>query len=124
MPTTDLPFRSAVELARLIRQREIGCAELLELYLGRVERYNAKLNAIIATDFPGARRRAAAADAAMARGETWGPLHGVPMTFKESYNIAGLPTTWGVPELKQNIPEKNALVVDRMLAAGVVPFGK
>jgi hypothetical protein len=77
---TDVPFRSAFSLAQLIRDREIGCAELLELYLKRVERFNPKLNAIIATDLPAARRRAAEADAALAKDEVWGPLHGVPMT--------------------------------------------
>lgn len=121
---TDLPFRSAVELARMIRDREIGCAELLDVYLERVVRFNPQLNAIIATDLPTARRRAAEADAALARGEVWGPLHGIPMTIKESFNVRGLPTTWGVPALKGNIVTENALVVDRMLAAGVVLFGK
>jgi amidase len=121
---TDLHFRPALELARLIRDREIGCAELLEHYLKRVERYNPKLNAIIAMDLPVAPRRAAEADAALTRGEIWGPLHGVPMTVKESYNVAGLPTTWGQPALKDNVPTTNALAVDRVLQAGVVIFGK
>src|SRR6185437_1166483 len=65
-----------------------------------------------------------AADAALARGDNWGPLHGVPITVKESYDVAGMPTTWGVPELKTNIPTRNALAVDRLLGAGAVLFGK
>src|SRR5262249_22235223 len=89
-----------------------------------VEGYNPRLNAIIATDFDTARKRARAADRALAKGDTWGPLHGVPMTIKESYDIVGMPTTWGVPELKDNIASKNALAVDRMLGTGVVLFGK
>ena len=120
----DIPFQSASALASLIRRRKIGCAELLELYLARVEKYNPALNAIIATDLEGARKRARAADRALARKKPWGPLHGVPMTIKESYDVVGMPTTWGVPELKDNFPTGNALAVDRLLAAGVVLFGK
>jgi amidase len=120
----DLPFQSAVQLAAAIRDKKIGCRELLELYLGRVERYNPKINAIVATDLDRARKRADAADAALARGEIWGPLHGVPMTIKESYDVVGMPTTWGMPSLKENFPKRNALAVDRLLAAGVVLFGK
>jgi amidase len=107
-----------------IRRKKIGCLELLDLYLARVERYNPKLNAIIATDLDGARKRARAADRALVKGEPWGPLHGVPMTIKESYDVVGLPTTWGVPALRENYPARNALAVDRLLAAGVVLFGK
>ncbi len=121
---SDLPFRSAVELAAAIRTRSIGCRELLDLYLSRVERHNPRLNAIVVTDIARARQRAEAADAALARGESWGPLHGVAMTVKESFDVAGLPTTWGVPELKDNIAAKNALAVERFTAAGAVLFGK
>jgi amidase len=118
------PFRSAKELAADIRRKKIGCLELLDLYLSRVDKYNPALNAIIATDVEGARKRARAADRALARKQVWGPLHGVPMTIKESYDVVGMPTTWGVPELKDNLPPRNALAVDRLLDAGVVLFGK
>ena len=118
------PFRSAKELAADIRRKKIGCLELLDLYLSRVDKYNPALNAIIATDVEGARKRARAADRALARKQVWGPLHGVPMTIKESYDVVGMPTTWGVPELKDNLPLRNALAVDRLLDAGVVLFGK
>jgi amidase len=121
---TDLPFRSALELAAEIRAKRISARELLELYLKRVDRYNGKLNAIIATVTEAARARADAADAALARGEIWGPLHGVPLTVKESYDVAGLPTTWGAPEFRDSIASKNALLVDRLIAAGAVLFGK
>jgi len=118
------PFRSAKELAADIRRKKIGCLELLDLYLSRVDKYNPALNAIIATDVEGARKRARAADRALARKQVWGPLHGVPVTIKESYDVVGMPTTWGVPELKDNLPLRNALAVDRLLDAGVVLFGK
>ena len=120
----DLPFRSARQLAADIRKKKIGCLELLDLYLARVEKYDPALNAIVVRDVDGARRRARAADRALAKGQVWGPLHGVPMTIKESYDVAGLPTTWGVPALRGNVATKNAVVVDRVLAAGVVLFGK
>jgi len=120
----DTSFRSAKELAADIRKKKIGCLELLNLYLTRVEKHNPALNAIIATDLEGARKRARAADRALARKQAWGPLHGVPMTVKESYDVVGMPTTWGVPELKSNLPPRNALAVDRLLGAGVVLFGK
>ena len=120
----DPHFRSAKQLASDIRRRKLGCLEVLDLYLARMERLNGKLNAIVVTDVDGARRRARQADAALRKGKPWGPLHGVPMTIKESYDVAGMPTTWGLPALKDNVAPRNALAVDRLLAAGVVLFGK
>ncbi len=120
----DVPFRSAQQLARDIRRKKIGCLELLDLYLARVEKYDGSLNAVVVRDFDRARTRARAADRALAKRQAWGPLHGVPMTIKESYDVAGLPTTWGVPAYAKNIAAKNAVVVDRLLGAGVVLFGK
>jgi len=121
---TEPAFRSATALAAAIRAREIGSRELLEHYRKRVERHNPAPNAIIVSDLRRARQRADEADAALARGENWGPLHGLPMTVKESFDVIGLPTTWGLTELKENIPTANALGVDRLLAAGAVIFGK
>src|SRR5260370_9237687 len=120
----DMPFRSAVQLAAAIRAREIGCRELLDLYLARIERFNPKLNAIIATDLTAARKRADAADADLARGTLWGKLHGVPMTIKESFDVVGMPTTWALPELKENFPPANALAVDRFPRPCPALFGK
>jgi amidase len=117
-------FRSAKQLASDIRRRKIGCLEALDLFLGRVDRFNPQLNAIVARDGAGPRRRARRADAALRKGKVWGPLHGVPMTVKESYDVVGMPTTWGLSELKDNMPARNALAVDRLLGAGVVLFGK
>jgi amidase len=117
-------FRSAKQLASDIRRRKIGCLEALDLFLTRVDRFNPQLNAIVARDVEAARRRARQADAALRKGKVWGPLHGVPMTVKESYDVVGMPTTWGLNELKDNVPPRNALAVDRLLGAGVVLFGK
>jgi amidase len=120
----DLHFKSATETAGLIRERKISAFEALEHFLARVEKYNPRLNAIIWLDAARARERARAADAALAKGEIWGPLHGVPMTVKESYNVAGSPTTWGDPNLKDNITPTSALAAERLERAGVVLFGK
>jgi amidase len=120
----DLHFKSAAEIARLIQERKISAVDALEQFLARVEKHNPRLNAIIWLDAARARERARAADAALAKGESWGPLHGVPMTIKESYNVAGSPTTWGDPSLKDNITETSALAVERLEKAGVVLFGK
>jgi amidase len=120
----DVPFRSARRLAADVRQKRIGCLELLELYLARLAKYDGALNAVVVRDPEGARRRARAADRALARGQVWGRLHGVPVTVKESYDVAGLPTTWGLPALRDNVAAANAVVVDRLLGAGAVLFGK
>lgn len=117
-------FASATRLAREIRDRRIGCLELLDLYVGRAERYNPPLNAIVAWQVDKARERARAADAALARGEVWGPLHGLPVTVKESFDVAGLPTTWGNPVWKDKIASENAVLVEHLQRAGAIIYGK
>src|SRR5207244_6932745 len=114
----------ARQLAADSKKKQLGCLELLDLYLARVEKYDGALNAVVVRDFDRARTRARAADRALSKRAVWGPLHGVPMTIKESYDVAGLPTTWGVPASKNNIATKNAVAVSRLLGAGVVLFGK
>ena len=121
---TDVTFKPAVELAQLIRDRQIGCLELLDDYLEYVDQFNPRLNAIVVLDADRARKRARQADAALARGEVWGPLHGVPMTCKESFNVAGLPTTLGYPPWKHNIAAEDAVAIQRLKAAGAIIFGK
>ena len=108
----------------MIRRRSIGCLELLELYLERVSRLNSRINAIVVLDEERARERARKADRAAARKAWWGPLHGVPMTVKESFDVEGLPTTWGNPDRTRNIARHHALPVHRLLGAGAVVFGK
>src|SRR6185437_734078 len=119
-----LAFESASVLAAKLRAREIGCAELLDYFIARGDTHGSAVNAIVVRDLDRARQRAAAADQALARGESWGPLHGVPMTIKESFHLAGTPTTFGLPPFRNNIATSNAVVVDRLLAAGAVIFGK
>jgi len=120
----EFAFASATELARQIRERRIGCVELLDLFVTRAERLNPALNAIVVWQVEQARERARAADAALARGAPCGPLHGVPMTVKESFNIAGLPTTFGNPLWTDNIAAGNAFLIDRLMQAGAIVFGK
>lgn len=124
MTTLPLHLQSATALARQIHGGALGARELLELYLARVDRLNPALNAVVWQDRTRARARADAADAARARGERWGPLHGVPMTVKESYDLVGAPTTWGLPELAGHRAGADALAVQRLEAAGAVVFGK
>ena len=120
----ELAYADAVTLAGKIRRKEISSLEMLNHYLNRVERYNPDINAVILLQADKARARAEAADAALAKGEAWGPLHGVPMTVKESYDIEGLPTTWGDPANKDNIAGSDAVACERLQSAGAVIFGK
>jgi amidase len=120
----DWMFRSATALARAIREGQVSCVELLDLHLERVRRHNPGLNAIVVLDADRARARAGEADAALARGQSWGPLHGVPMTVKDSFDVTGLPTTWGVPALRDNVAAAPAATVEALLAAGAIVFGK
>ena len=119
-----LAFASASELVRRLTGREFTARALLDFHLDRVERLNPEINAIVFTDLPAARERADAADAALARGEIWGPLHGLTMTVKETNNVAGWPTTYGDPALAEAIPTHSAVIVERLQAAGAIIFGK
>jgi len=117
----DPTFLSATQLAERLRAREIGCLELLDHYIARIGRLDSRINAVVVRDFDRARARARAMDSHSDRSAK---LFGVPMTIKESYDVAGLPTSWGVPEYRDFIAGSNALSVDRLLQAGVVLFGK
>ena len=120
----QLHYKSAVQLAALIRRKKIGCLELLDHFLARTETYNPKLNAIVWLDKDKARKRAKSADAALKKGKRFGPLHGVPMSIKESYQVAGSPTTWGAPSMKENVTGETAVAAQRMIDAGVTLFAK
>ena len=119
-----LHFQSATQIAQQIASGSLSAREALEHFLDRVDRLNPSINAVILQDRPAARARAEAADAARASGQTLGPLHGVPMTVKESYDLAGQPGTWGIPELRDSIASEDALAVQRLAAAGANVFGK
>ena len=122
---SELAFLSATQLAAKIRLREISSEELLRLYFERIDRYNGDLNAIVVQRRDEAVAAAKKADQELAKGtEQLGALHGVPMTVKESYGVAGTPSTWGIPEMKDNVVESDALPIQRLKAAGAIIFGK
>lgn len=121
---TDLHVLPATELCRLLAAGEVSSLELLDHFLARVDTLNGPLNAVVALDAEGARARAAEADAARARGESWGPLHGLPMTIKDAFETEGLVTTSGAPKLRDHVPASDAVAVSRLKSAGAVVFGK
>ncbi|MCQ4042120.1 amidase [Streptantibioticus rubrisoli] len=116
-------FATAEELAAALRAGEVTSTELTEEAIARIERDDKAVNAICVPDFDRARAAARGADQARARGEDR-PLLGIPVTVKESYNIAGLPTTWGIPQHRNYIPAEDAVQVSRLKAAGAVVLGK
>jgi amidase len=121
---SEMAFESAVELARRVREKEVSSLELTDHYIDRIERLDGDLNAVVVRDFDRARDAAREADAKLAAGEASGVLHGVPMTIKDSYNVEGLPTTWGVPAFKDNIATSDSQSVQDYKAAGAVFMGK
>jgi len=116
-------FKTAVELSAALKAKQVSAVELAEDAIARIERHDDKINAICVRDFERGLASARAADAAIARGETR-PLLGLPLTIKESYNIAGLPTTWGFPAQKDFRPKEDALTITRVKEAGGVILGK
>jgi amidase len=121
---SDLVFKSAVELAQMIRDRHLSAIELLDAHLKQIAQHNSKLNAICTLDEENARTRAKQADEALARDENWGALHGVPVTIKDIFETAGLRTTAGYIPLKDYIPQQDATAVARLKAAGAIVLAK
>ena len=122
-PPGDLQYRSATELVAMLVGKRISSAELVDFMVSRIEARDKSINAVVVRDFDRARAAAAEADAALARGERR-PLLGLPMTVKEAFSVAGLPTTWGNPKFKDWQPSANSLIVTRLKAAGAVILGK
>ena len=116
-------YLSAEELTAALRAGEVTSVELTDEAIFRIERDDKAINAICVPDFDRARAAARQADEARASGENR-PLLGIPVTVKESYNIAGLPTTWGMPQYANYLPAEDAVVVSRLKAAGAVIVGK
>ncbi|MFF0455961.1 amidase [Nocardia africana] len=119
----DWNFQSAEEIAAALRAGAVTSVELTDAAIARIEREDKAINAICVPDFENARAAARAADRARARGEDR-PLLGIPVTVKESYDIAGLPTTWGMPQHANYVPDEDAVQVSRLKAAGAVILGK
>nr|MBA2386429.1 indole acetimide hydrolase [Acidimicrobiia bacterium] len=121
---TELWRRSALELADAIRNGETSSREVLDDLVTRVAKVNDGLNAIVALLGEEAEKAAAAADQAVADGVELGPLHGVPITVKENIDLAGWPTTQGVPALGDAVVTLDAPNVERMRDAGAIPFAR
>lgn len=121
---SELWQRGAGELAAMIARREASSAEVVDAHLARIAAVNPQVNAVVRVLADEARAAAAAADAALARGDALGPLHGVPFTVKENIDLAGTPTTWGMRALAQAVVPIDAPVVERMRAAGAIPIAR
>src|SRR5215469_13428240 len=105
---TELAYLSAIEIAKLIRERALSSREAVDYFLQRVAALDRPINSVVTIDADRARREADTADAALARGELRGPLHGVPMTVKDSFQTKGMRTTSGAPDLANFIPDEDA----------------
>ena len=120
----ELWRRSATDLAAAVRRREVSCVEVMEAQLARIEAINPLLNAIVTLDAELGLREAAAADAALARDEAPGPLHGLPMAIKDLEDTAGMRTTYGSPIYRDHVPTADTMVVGRLRRAGAIVIGK
>src|SRR5882757_4899541 len=123
MAKSEWSFKTAIELSKALAAKTVSAVELAQDAIGRIERHNAKINAICVRDFDRGLEAARAADTALARGEQK-PLLGLPLMVKESFNVAGLPTTWGFPPQKDFKPSSDALAISRVKDAGGVILGK
>jgi len=121
----ELCFSSAVELARMIHTRQISAREVMAAHLSRIERFNPRLNAIVAKlDDDACLKLADAADRRTASGEPLPPLHGLPTAFKDLQPAVGFPYTRGSPIYKDAMPAEDSVFVERLRRAGVIPIGK
>ena len=117
-------FSSLTQWSEAIRTRSISAYETLKIHLAQIDKYNPALNVINVIDPEKALKRARAADEAAARGESWGPLHGVPFTLKDAHCTAGMRTTVGFPPFADYVPEEDSTVAARLRLAGGILFGK
>ncbi len=122
-PTSDWDFCSIASLSSALRSRRISASELLQHVIARIEALDQRLNAVVVRDFERARAAAKTCDAALLHDDPR-PLLGIPVTIKEPFNVAGLPTTWGFPQFKDYVPPHDALVVWRLKEAGAIIVGK
>jgi amidase len=119
----DSDYLTARQLVAALQARQVSVVELLDRTIGQIEAHDQKINAVVVRDFDRARVVAVDADKALARGERR-PLLGLPMTVKEAFNVAGLPTTWGMPGAKHLHASEDAVAISRLRAAGAIVIGK
>ena len=122
-PASEWDYRTTKELVEALQGRKISAIELTDHVIARIEAVDPQINAVVVRDFDRARDGAKIADAALSRGERRALL-GIPMVVKESFNVAGLPTTWGIPTFKGWTPKEDAVAVTRLRSAGAVILGK
>src|SRR5215212_5859460 len=120
----EIIYASASELARAIREREVSSAEVVEAHFARIAEVNPEVNAVVLLTEEAARARAKEADEALARGEVWGPLHGVPVTIKDAFEMAGVVAAGGTKGRASYVPAEDATGVKRYKQAGAVILGK
>jgi len=121
---SDLNFKDSTELLQGLAKGDFSSRDLLSALLSRVDKVNDKVNAIVTFDRDGAFAQADQADEARTKGTKLGPLHGLPMTIKDTFETKGLRTTSGAPEYAEHIPDTDATPVERLKAAGAIVFGK
>ena len=121
---SEYAYSTAIETASAIAKGDVSSRELLEAALARVEQFDSSINAVVALDAERALDAADAADAAVASNQRLGPLHGVPITIKDSFQTEGLVTTSGAPQLSEFLPDHDADPVARYKSAGAIVYGK
>jgi amidase len=121
---SDICLQDAVAIAGMLRRREVSAREVVSAHIARIEAFDPVINAIVTRTFDAGMSRAAAADDAMASGRTVGLLHGLPVAHKDLADTAGVRTTYGSPLFATNVPQHDALVVERMTHAGAISLGK
>ena len=124
MPNDELCLLDAVELARLIREKRVSSREVIQAHLERIDLVNPALNAVVTLIREDAISAAERADALLAKGHISGPLHGVPVLHKDMHDTKGIRTTYGSTLYAEHIPESDALIVERLKAAGAISLGK
>ena len=120
----ELIYKSAKSIAKAIRNKEVSSAEVVDAFLKRIEEVNPKINAVVQLATDRARAEAREADEALSRGESKGPLHGVPITLKDSLDTEGIITTGGTKGRESFVPEQDATVTARLRGAGAILMGK
>ena len=120
----DMAFQSTTDLLARLQTREISALEWVDHLIARIERLDGPINAVVVKDFERARQQARQSDALRSQGAALGPLHGLPMTVKESFQVQGLPTTFGHESMRQHVAREDAVTVRRLKQAGAIILGK
>ncbi len=124
MPSSEICFLTAADLAGRIRSKELSCREVMQAHLDQIERVNHKVNAIVTLVAESALEQACAADDALAQGRKIGPLHGLPVAHKDLVPIRGIRTTYGSPIYADHVPDDDGLIIERLRRAGGITLGK